>query len=239
VQKIPLSIDAFTAFHRWRDMANSKERLFLNDIITKSGETFSDVSRLIGRNHSYIQQFIRRGIPRKLDEQDRRLIARHFGVQEHLLGGNFFLEPEASAAPRRGQTFPVPRLSINAAVGTALPEAPEKTDFLIIDTRWLKDLGTRPSHVSIVRIDGEAMAPTLTHGDEVMVDHSDSVQRLRDGLYALRLDGILMVKRIVQGPNRGKFTIVSDNPHYPRWNQITSDLVDIVGRVIWVGRPVR
>src|SRR3546814_13360797 len=50
-------------------------------------ENYDALSRLIGRNPSYIQQYIKRGTPRKLSETDRRTLARYFGVDEQLLGG--------------------------------------------------------------------------------------------------------------------------------------------------------
>ncbi|MFA9200485.1 MAG: DUF72 domain-containing protein, partial [Cypionkella sp.] len=34
------------------------------------------------RNPTYIQQFIKRGVPRRLSEEDRRRLAAHFGVGE-------------------------------------------------------------------------------------------------------------------------------------------------------------
>ena len=57
----------------------------------------------------------------------------------------------------------------------------------------------------------------------------------RDGVYVLRLDHALMVKRVSLPPRRGKaeLTISSDNPHYPSWPDVDHALVDIVGRVVW------
>jgi phage repressor protein C with HTH and peptisase S24 domain len=52
----------------------------------------------------------------------------------------------------------------------------------------------------------------------------------------LRLDGVLMVKRVATGPLRGRFSVLSDNVHYPDWADIDPALVDIVGRVVWTGR---
>jgi phage repressor protein C with HTH and peptisase S24 domain len=69
-----------------------------------------------------------------------------------------------------------------------------------------------------------------------MVDHDDDATRLRDGVYVLRLDGVLMVKRIAMGPRRGLFSVLSDNRHYPGWVDIEPALVAIVGRVVWTGR---
>ena len=62
-------------------------RTALATLIERRGEDFASLSRLLGRNPAYVQQFIRRGVPRKLDEADRRTLARYFNVPERILGG--------------------------------------------------------------------------------------------------------------------------------------------------------
>ncbi|NWK95115.1 peptidase S24 [Sphingobium lactosutens] len=213
-------------------------RTALDRLIADSGENYADLSRLIGRNPAYIQQFIKRGTPRKLDEDDRRVLARFFGVPEAMLGG---ASAEDVPPPARLRTAPavvsVPRLALGASAGSGtLDEDERAAGVMAFDARWLRQLGVRPQRVSIIRVDGESMAPTLSDGDDIMVDHDDDAERLRDGVYVLRLDGVLMVKRIALGPRRGRFSVVSDNPHYPDWADIDPALVDIVGRVVWTGR---
>ena len=62
-------------------------RRTLDELIRNSGDDYASLSRLLGRNPTYIQQFIKRGVPRRLSEEDRRRLALHFGVGERLLGG--------------------------------------------------------------------------------------------------------------------------------------------------------
>ena len=212
-------------------------RIALDRLIAERGENYADLSRLIGRNPAYIQQFIKRGTPRKLDEDDRRVLARYFGVSEQALGGAAV--PMASMARTRGipPVVAVPRLSLGASAGNgSLDDDERAAGAMAFDAHWLRHLGVRPQRVSIIRVDGESMAPTLSDGDDIMVDHDDDAMRLRDGVYVLRLDGVLMVKRIAMGPLRGRFSVVSDNAHYPDWADIDPLLVDIVGRVVWTGR---
>lgn len=78
------------------------------------------------------------------------------------------------------------------------------------------------------------MAPTLSDGDEILVDGSDAGRRLRDGLYVLRLDGVLLVKRLAVSP--AGVSILSDNPAYPGWTDCDLGDIDVVGRVVWMGR---
>ena len=82
------------------------------------------------------------------------------------------------------------------------------------------------------------MEPTLHDGDEVMVDLADGQSRLRDGIYVLRLDDSLMVKRLARQPSGRGISIRSDNPDYPSWQDINPSRIDIVGRVLWFGRTL-
>ena len=212
-------------------------RIALERLIAERGENYADLSRLIGRNPAYIQQFIKRGTPRKLDEADRHVLARYFGVAEQMLGGN--AAPVTVPARTRGMpaVVAVPRLALGASAGVGTLDEDERTaGVMAFDAHWLRHLGVRPQRVSIIRVDGESMAPTLNDGDDIMVDHEDDADRLRDGVYVLRLDGVLMVKRVAMGPLRGRFSVLSDNPHYPDWADIDPAMVAIVGRVVWTGR---
>ncbi|BAV64735.1 S24 family peptidase [Sphingobium cloacae] len=210
----------------------------LDRLIAERGENYADLSRLLKRNPAYIQQFIKRGTPRKLDEEDRRVLARYFGVPEDVLGGRV---PAVSGASSRSRSIPaivaVPRLALGASAGSGTLDDDERAaGVMAFDASWLRHIGVRPQRVSIIRVDGESMAPTLSDGDEIMVDHDDGAERLRDGVYVLRLDGVLMVKRVALGMRRNAISVLSDNAHYPGWIDIDPALVDIVGRVVWTGR---
>ena len=82
------------------------------------------------------------------------------------------------------------------------------------------------------------MEPTLHDGDEVLVDLGDGQSRLRDGIYVLRMDDALSVKRIAIEPSGRRISVTSDNPTYPSWNGLDRRNVNIVGRVLWFGRQL-
>ena len=66
---------------------NSDPRVVLERLCAERGEDFAGLSRMLGRNAAYIQQFVRRGVPKRLKEEERRKLARYFSISEALLGG--------------------------------------------------------------------------------------------------------------------------------------------------------
>lgn len=57
-----------------------------------------------------------------------------------------------------------------------------------------------------------------------------------DGIYVLRIEDALVVKRLAIHPFDRRITIQSDNPAYPDWPDRRSEEIDVVGRVLWAGR---
>ena len=211
-------------------MENVREEL--DRLIRQRHVGYSAISRLLNRNPAYIQQFIKRGSPRKLDDEDRRILARFFGVDEQLLGG--------PPPPVRDGLVEVPILDVDASAGFgAIAESEAAHTRFGFDERWLGKLTrAKSASLSIIHVHGESMEPTLRDGDEVLVDASDQGARLRDGIYVLRIDDALVVKRVTMQPGGHHMTISSDNTSYPSWTDVDRTTVQVVGRVIWFGRTV-
>lgn len=58
----------------------------VQDSAAMRGESLASLSRLIGRNAAYLQQFIERGTPRRLPEDIRLALAQHWQMDERQLG---------------------------------------------------------------------------------------------------------------------------------------------------------
>src|SRR3546814_19494885 len=96
-----------------------------------------------------------------------------------------------------------------------------------------------PRDLSVIRVTGDSMFPTLSDGDEILVDASDAAGRLRDGLYVLRVDAAIMVKRRAVNPAGPDFTVQSDNPAYPPSTGPDLNAVTVIGHVLWTGPQSR
>jgi Peptidase S24-like len=216
-------------------------RAVLDQLIRDRGDDYASLSRLLGRNAAYVQQFIHRGVPKKLDEDDRRTLAEYFGVVETLLGGPAStLMRSASPAKMRNDVIMVPRLAVGASAGPGALDADDAPLGQIgFETRWLRQLSANPKALSVIQVSGDSMSPTLIDGDDILVDQADAAERIRDGIYVLRVDDSLIVKRLAINPAQRSFTVRSDNAAYPDWSDIDPGGIDIVGRVIWTGRRIK
>jgi phage repressor protein C with HTH and peptisase S24 domain len=209
-------------------MVTADSRLRLQQLATERGASLSGLSELIGRNSTYLQQFICKGSPRKLEENDRRVLARFFGVDEGELGAP---EEISRIFPKpRGDWVDVPRLPLGASAGggaLALEEAP--IGAFRFGARWLREQGLDPAMLSAIRVEGDSMEGTLRDGDEILVDRTP--RPWRDGIHVVRTGDVLLVKRLDLG-RPGVVALVSDNPAY-RLIELAPDEVEVIGRVVW------
>ena len=205
-------------------------RAALDALIRERGEDYSAISRLLGRNAAYIQQFIKRGTPRRLAEEDRRRLAAYFRVPEDRLGGQ-----GAPAAAVATALLAVPRIEIGASAGPGgVAEIEERGRPIAFDAAWLRDQGAqRSASLSIIRVAGDSMEPTLRDGDDILVDR-DALTVKSGAIYVLRLDEMLMVKRLLR--SAGRIVIRSDNPAYRDIDDYDPANLSIIGRVLWCGR---
>ena len=213
-------------------LGDDEARRALAALIDERRGDCAALSRLLGRNSAYVQQYLRRGSPRRLAERDRRLLAEFFGVEEARLGA-----PEPGGRPT-DRLVPVARLDVRAAAGAGALETGERPiAHMAFDPAWLRRVARgRPEQLSLIRVAGDSMAPTLGDGDDILVDRGDGGERLRDGIYVLRMDGTLAVKRVALSSDRAAATVRSDNPAWPDQPACPRSALDVVGRVVWTGR---
>jgi phage repressor protein C with HTH and peptisase S24 domain len=208
-------------------------RQVIERLCEERGDDFAGLSRMLGRNPAYIQQFVRRGVPKKLKEAERRKLARYFAIPESMLGGGQEVDPALD------NLVPVRRVPVRAAAGAgAIPLEEARRPYFAFDERWLKALTPTPSDkLTIIRVAGDSMAPTLRAGDDILLDPADCGD-LRDGIYVLRVDDSLVVKRLALNPVGGRVTVQSDNPAYSDWPDCGINEIHCIGRVIWAGRRI-
>ena len=211
-------------------MVTTDPRSKLLLLASKHGASLSGLSELIGRNSTYLQQFIRKGSPRKLEENDRRTLAQFFGIDESELRA---VEDNSSPDPilrPRGEWVDVPRLALGASAGAGLLAGEElPIGAFRFGARWLREQGLNAAQLSAIRVEGDSMEATLRDGDEILVDRTP--RPWRDGIHVVRVGDALLVKRLDTG-RPGVVALVSDNPAY-RTLELAPDALEVIGRVVW------
>lgn len=213
-------------------MVTTDPRARLLALSTERDVSLSALSRLIDRNPTYLQQYVRKGSPRKLEETDRRTLARFFGIDEHELGAPEEKSFDTSVKPRRGDWVDLPRLPLSASAGAGAFAGEEQAiGALRFSARWLRGQGLDPAMLSAIVVQGDSMAPLLNDGDEILVDRTP--RAWRDGIHVVRVDGVLLVKRLDTG-RPGVLRLVSENPVYQPVELPAGD-AEVIGRVVWKG----
>ena len=203
----------------------------LAELARERGHSLAALSRMLGRNASYLQQYITKGSPRKLEEADRRRLAQFFGIGEAELGG-----PEEISLARSGDWVEVPRLPLEASAGPgsvsgAVGAAEIAFDAFRFSRRWLREQGLEPALLSSIRVMGDSMDPLLRDGDEILVDRAP--RPFREGVHVVRLGEALHVK-LLQAVPPDRLRLISKNAAYEPVEVGMAD-VDVVGRVVWKG----
>lgn len=214
------------------------------------GADLASLSRAIGRNHAYLQQFMKRGVPRELPERVRQALARKINVPESALRSDDHIPSEEiliDAPQDRPRREGILEIDVRAGMGgggtTEGREVvfhgnqadPVKEEAWHFPTRFMREEVRAPQNrVIVIETQGDSMAPTITSGDRVVVDTGHTVPS-PDGIYAIRDQyGSIVVKRL-QTLRRGdppKIRIISDNKsHDPE--DVGADEIAIVGRVLW------
>lgn len=189
-----------------------------------SGLSVAEVSRRSGVTYDVINKLKRRPGSSTTAENAAALLAALDATDD-------------DPPPQDDQAF-VPVYDVAASAGHGvLVESEEVICNMAFDRRFLRRMtDARPNELAIIRVKGHSMEPTLLDDDHVLVDRTKR-NLSYDGLFVIRFDDALHVKRIGRSATRGNVLVISDHSAYRDLDMPKEDL-DVVGRVLWIGRRV-
>ncbi|MEE3716971.1 helix-turn-helix transcriptional regulator [Tumidithrix elongata RA019] len=139
---------------------------------------------------------------------------------------------EYSDTPALGYNLAhIPVYDILAGAGNG-SYAGDIVQILGFERSWLRSEFGAVESLEGVRVSGDSMEPTLKSGDVVLVNRSDHAPK--DGIYVLRIEHDLFVKRLSRLPSN-KIEVISDNPSYSNYTiDLSNPPTDfqIIGRVV-------
>lgn len=225
----------------------------INYIINAHDLSNVKLSKILGLSTSTIDGY-RRGIKTPKFEilafiQNRYKISLDWIVDGHA--GQFTDDRRAESLPGAGVVFAesasnddngvlpagefvfIPQMAGTIGSGGLAPDG--ATEMRIAFRRdWIARKGL-PQNMSIIKVQGDSMEPTLLSGDLVLVDHSKDATT-RGGLFAITIDQEILIKRI-QPLMDSKLLVISDNGKYTTL-EIAAENIHINGKVIWFAREI-
>ena len=141
----------------------------------------------------------------------------------------------ADAVPNEEDEFlPVNMLNVelSAGGGASGVEVVESVGALHFKRSYMSQQGINGHNSAIVSVRGESMEPTITNGAVVLINQNDTSPK-NGNIYALILDGELIIKRLFFDAEKDKWIARSDNKKFD--DRELNNSAIILGRAIWVG----
>ncbi|WP_147694004.1 XRE family transcriptional regulator [Vogesella mureinivorans] len=235
------------------------ERLALGERIrsarTALGVSRNEAANVVGVSLSTFQAW--EAGEREPDATKLSALARHYGLAAEwvLFGAGPMLAasgvPAAASAGNaqavvdtRGNPVDlsefvfIPRYNLKAAAGHGAVVDDETPMFSMAFRRyWVENyLHAYPADLAVISVKGDSMEGVLNNKDVILLNTADN--QPTSGLYVLRVEGDLIVKRVQRLPG-GTLRVISANDAYPTFevdlNSPPADF-DVIGRVVWYGR---
>lgn len=239
-----------TLFLRAKPIGMDSVRKLLDGLIRDRGLNLAQVSLKLGKSHSYLQQFMKRGVPAKLPEDVRAQLAEMFGIDETLLG-----KPPRASKERLDAPFAADKpaetlneydvrggTSYGGGVDTQEWEHAGNASQMPV-AQWglpaayvRNELGLTFGQADIIPIRGDSMDDGtklgLSSGDRVIVDRLDTDPR-QGGIFAVWDGGGVIVKQVelIRGEDPPRIICKSRNPSYAPIELTIDGNVHVIGRI--------
>lgn len=131
----------------------------------------------------------------------------------------------------------IPIMNVTASAGGGSVVTTEDTDgYLAFEPSWLHRMGLNRAELFTMPTMGESMEPTIKAGEYVLCSSAEHHTKIGDGIYVIRLEGNILVKRLQVLPG-GILEISSDNAQF--YKSFTLDMkgnadFKILGKVVFV-----
>ena len=124
--------------------------------------------------------------------------------------------------------------NVSLSAGHGAFNEDEEPEPLMFSRVFLRSIGLPPKKGFVVKVRGNSMEPTIRNGWNALCHGGRKT--VRAGLYAVRVDGAEMLKRLESLPG-GKIRVSSDNKSYSEYiiDETSTADFEVLGEVVWIG----
>lgn len=129
----------------------------------------------------------------------------------------------------------LPVYDVHAAAGAGtLVQSEFQIGVFSIPVALLHEYGLKESYCSVIFVDGNSMHPTVSDKDRVLVDIREAPHPVKDGVYVIRIDDAVYIKRLNWNIAKGIYNVISDNPKHESFeiNHNNGRNFKIIGKVV-------
>lgn len=216
----------------------------LLDEVDRRGLTLAGIARDAGVSYEQLKKIIqkvRAGKPATTNVEDATALARALGTTVESMLSDVCPSAEQGALEQVASTslhvlVNVWDVTASAGNGAVVPAYESVAYQLAFPPDYLRSItSTPPEKLQIISVKGRSMLTTLDEDDVVMIDRTKTHVGY-DGIFVIRIDDTLHVKRIARSSTRGLVRIISDNKaEFPEFERAMAE-IEVLGRVIWAGK---
>lgn len=226
-------IDAALSTRKGKDESDPQFIFRLKKLASIAGSV-NALARASGVSQGGLQRYMKGGEPTR-----RILIALASATQvslNWLMTGEGSMRLNAQSAEGDFDLVPVWDVEVSAGHGRTADDA-AATSRIAFRRDWLQSRGLRASSLGCVYARGDSMEPLICNDNLLLVDSSRT--RVEEGIYVLRVNDGLFVKRLQQQMN-GSVRIISENKEYSEQVIPKTELesLHVIGRVVWIARDI-
>ena len=227
-------------------MTRDPKRARLANLLRENGLSMARASAAIGRNNAYLQQYLRRGMPKVLAFQDTQTLGRLLGCDPSELQHGTRPPPAPLTHTRRhrGQQpflVAIPEIPVSACAdfdGIADPSLSHRASWQLPGTFVRYESDADPAGLRILKVEGDAMVPELRSSDRILVDTSRRLPALGE-LFVLWDGNAIVVKRTerIHGSAPSTIRLHSDGRFHSPYTCLASE-TRLFGKVLWTVRKL-